>query len=57
MTYHSQIELLQQEINLQESNYQYAVELQKDINIQISLREYISKLKEDLLRLQNAKVH
>ena len=55
MTYHSQIELLLQEIKLQESNYRYAVELQKGINIQIYLKEHIKKLKKDLLRLQNEK--
>jgi hypothetical protein len=54
ITYQSQIELLQQQINLQEANYKYAIELEKGINIQIYLREYIKKLKEDLLRLQNA---
>jgi hypothetical protein len=57
MTYHSQIELLLQEIKLQESNYKYAVELQKGINIQIYLKEHIRKLKEDLLRLQNEKAY
>jgi hypothetical protein len=57
MTYHSQIELLLQEIKLQESNYKYAVELQKGINIQIYLEEHIKKLKKDLLRLQNEKAY
>jgi len=57
MTYHSQIELLLQEIKLQESNYKYAVELQKGINIRIYLKEHIKKLKKDLLRLQNEKAH
>ena len=57
MTYHSQIELLLQEIKLQESNYKYAVELQKGINIQLYLMEHIKKLKEDLLRLQSEKAY
>jgi len=57
MTYHSQIEVLLQEIKLQEYNYKYAVELQKGINIQIYLKEHIKKLKEDLLRLQNEKAY
>jgi len=57
MTYHSQIEVLLQEIKLQEYNYKYAVELQKGINIQIYLKEHIKKLKEDLLRLQNEKTY
>jgi len=53
MTRHSKIELLQQQIRLQESNYKYAVESRKGINIQIYLKEHIKKLKEDLFRLQN----
>ena len=50
-----QKELLKQQIQLQESNYKYAVELQKDSNILFRMREHIKELKEKLESLQNKK--
>jgi len=43
-----QIELLQHQLELQESNYKYAVELQKDYDLLRRMRESIKELKDTL---------
>jgi len=42
------LDLLKLQIELEESNYKYAVELQKDYNILLRMRENIKRLKEEL---------
>jgi len=46
-----QIELLKMQIELQESNYQSAIQLQKDYETLRHLREHIRELKETLASL------
>ena len=43
-----QIKLLTMQIELEESNYKYAVELQKDQNTLWRMRERVQQLKEEL---------
>lgn len=47
----SQIELLKIQLDLEESNYKYAVELQKDYNTLYRMRENIKVLKDELKKL------
>jgi predicted phage-related endonuclease len=42
------LDLLKLQIELDESNYKYAVELQKDYNTLLRMRENIKRLKEEL---------
>jgi len=42
------LNLLKLQIELDESNYKYAVELQKDYNTLLRMRENIKRLKEEL---------
>jgi hypothetical protein len=51
----AEIHLLKLQIELEESNYRYAVELLKDFNILIRMREHIRELKECLENIQEAK--
>lgn len=48
-----QILLLRQQIDLEESNYKYALELHKDYNTLRSVREHLRKLKDRLKALVN----
>ena len=48
-----QIEVLRQQIELEESNYKYAVELKKDYKILRMLRDHIIKEKQQLYALIN----
>jgi len=45
---HLQIEILKQQIELEESNYKYAVELGKDYDTLLLLREQINEHKQHL---------
>lgn len=47
-SYQTEIELLIHQIELEESNYKYAVELKKDYNTLRRMRENIRELKEAL---------
>lgn len=46
-----QIELLKQQIELEETNYRYAVELQKDYTVLRRMRDSARQLKEQLQAL------
>ena len=50
-----QIHLLKLQIELEESNYKYALELQKDVMLLIRLKDRIKELKELLQLLQSSK--
>ena len=51
-TIESQIQILEQQIQLQESNYRYAIELKKDSAVLRRTRYNIKALKELLLSLK-----
>lgn len=46
-----QIEILRQQIELEESNYKYAVELGNDYEMLLMLRDHINKQKQHLYAL------
>lgn len=46
-----QVQLLQHQIELEESNYKHALQLQKDYNVLRRLREHIRTLKDNLKAL------
>ena len=48
----SQVDLLKLQIELEESNYKYALELQKDSASLIRMKDHIRELKDSLHMLQ-----
>jgi len=51
-----QVQLLELQIELEESNYKYAVELQKDQNTLWRMRERLKQLKEELQLLNEKSI-